>query len=50
MNFVDEIMPSRENEAAFNAWYRDEIHFSRYGLEQVANYILAHILPKESAL
>ncbi len=50
VNFVDNIMPSRDSDpVAFDAWYRDdpedEIHFSRYGLEQVANYILSIILP-----
>ncbi len=46
VNFVDTIMPAYDD-AGFSEWYHDEIHFSRYGLEQVADYILLNILPKE---
>lgn len=63
IDYVDNIMPPRvqdENSTsiAFEDWYRleptkkepdhrDPIHFSEYGLNKVADYILEHILPKD---
>ncbi len=47
-DFVDDKMEggATENNASFNDWYRDGIHFSDKALTILSNYILSKILPQ----